>query len=162
MAKVFSLNRATEAEGGDIISGLLLPIADMDLLLPNVSVAEVVDYQTPEPDPAKPDWLLGTVFWRGQALPVVSFEVMNGGSRAAPGENPRLIVINSIGVHHKEIPFFALVTRSIPRLIKIDYENIAEEEKEKGPAEKMKVMTQGEPATIPDMDYLEKLLYEVI
>ncbi len=161
MAKIFSLNRAMESDDSDIVSGLFLRVTDRDLLLPNVSIAEVVDYQIPEPDPARPDWFLGAVFWRGQALPVVSFEAMNGGGQASLGENPRLIVINAIGEHHNETPFYAVVIQNIPRLVKIDNDNIAEEAGvNKGPAEKMQVMTQGEIATIPDLDYLERKIHE--
>lgn len=158
MTNVISLKQATDASG--LISGLLLPVENMDLLLPNVSVAEVVDYQRPQPDSSKPDWFMGTISWRGLSLPVVSFERMNGQSLAERGVNPRVVVINAIGPHHEKQPFFAFITQTIPRLIKVDEEAVSEEaEEEKGPAEKMRVSAQGELAVIPDLEFMEQQIF---
>src|SRR5690606_40453141 len=56
------------------LSGLLLPLADRTLLLPNVAVAELIAYQTPQEIAHAPDWLLGRIIWRDLSLPLVSFE----------------------------------------------------------------------------------------
>lgn len=148
-------------EGMGIISGLLLPVKDANVLLPNVSVAEVVDYQAPQNQEGNPDWYLGTVSWRGIDLPVVSFEVANGQTAGEIGDNPRIVVINNIGSHHEKIAFFAIVTQNIPRLVKIDSSNIEENTSDKtGVAEKMNVAINDEVAAIPDIEYLQGLLHK--
>ncbi len=159
MSNVISMKATTDSTG--IISGLLLPVDNMDLLLPNVSVAEVVDYQNPQADSSKPDWFLGTIQWRGQSLPVVSFERLNEQPLSERGDNPRVIVINAIGEYHEQLPFFAFITQNIPRLIKVDEESVTEEtDEEMGPAEKMRVYAQGDLAVIPNVEFMEKQIFE--
>jgi len=53
------------SETQKIIACLYLPVNQQQLLLPNVSVAEVVGYQSPEAPSNKPDYFLGYVSWRG-------------------------------------------------------------------------------------------------
>jgi chemosensory pili system protein ChpC len=144
-----------------IIPGLLFPMKDKTLLLPNVSVAEVVDYQTPIAEDNAPHWYLGEISWRGLMLPVISFEAANGGSVSERGENPRIAVINNIGTHHQNVSFFAFVTQNIPRLVKVESNNIDENTSDKtGVAEKINISINDEVATIPDLEYLENLIYQ--
>ena len=108
---------------------------------------------------------MGTVSWRGVDLPVISFEAANGSKagKVGEGENPRIIVINNIGSHHEKLAFFALVTQNIPRLVKVDNSNIEENTSDKkGAAEKLNVAINDEVAAIPDIDYLQDLLFKQI
>ena len=50
------------------LTGLLIPLADRTLLLPNVVVAELIPYRTPQVTPGMPDWFLGQVAWRDLRL----------------------------------------------------------------------------------------------
>ncbi|MCP5208330.1 MAG: chemotaxis protein CheW [Hahellaceae bacterium] len=148
-------------ENIQIIPGLLFPVKDKTLLLPNVSVAEVVDYQTPIAEENAPHWYLGKISWRGLMLPVISFEAANGGSVSEKGENPRIAVINNIGTHHQDVAFFAFVTQNIPRLVKVESNNIEENTSDKtGVAEKINIAINDEVATIPDIEYLESLIHQ--
>lgn len=49
-----------------VIHSQLIATQSRSLLLPNTAIAEIVRYTEPQPaaDPA-PDWLLGTMVWRG-------------------------------------------------------------------------------------------------
>ena len=145
----------------DLISGLFLPVAGKNLLLPNVSIAEVIDYQIPNKQEQAADWYLGNVTWRGQQLPVMSYELANQDTTTALGENPRIIVINTIGPHNSQLPFLAIVTQNIPRLVKVDENSITEDiDEPQGPIEKMRVTIQGETASIPNLELMESMLYQ--
>ncbi|WP_250655532.1 chemotaxis protein CheW [Alkalimarinus coralli] len=149
-------------ESISILSSLYLPVAGGSLVLPNVSVAEIVDYQTPETIPDAPEWFLGTIRWRGVTLPVVSYEQLNNTPLPDSLNNTRIAVINTIGKDHASLPFFAIVTQGIPRQTKIDQDNIKEieDEKELGPADLMKVSIMGDEAVIPNVEYVENMIVQ--
>ena len=56
------------------IACVLVTLHDRQLLLPNVTVAEVVRMQRVQPVGNAPDWLLGVTSWRGRIVPVLSPE----------------------------------------------------------------------------------------
>jgi chemosensory pili system protein ChpC len=155
-----STSSSKKAESIQVIASLLLPVKGKTLLLPNVSVAEVVDYQTPKAEPNAPQWFLGKISWRGLTIPLISFEAANGEDLARFGENPRIAVINSIGTH-QDVAFFAFVTQNIPRLVKVDNSNIEENTSDRtGPAEKINVTVYDEVATIPNIEFLESMIFK--
>lgn len=143
------------------ISSLFIPVSHKNLLLPNAAVAEIIDYVPPEPVAGTPDWFLGYALWRGVRLPVISYDLANGETQGPISPRARIAVINSIGEHHKALPFFALVSQGIPRLVKVQEEEITEQDETGGPADRMRVRVSGEDACIPDLEYLEKLLVQV-
>ncbi len=147
-------------ESLSIIASLYLPVVGKNLVLPNVSVAEIVDYQTPEPVTGAPEWYLGTIQWRGVNLPIISYDLLNQGLLPSTPNNTRLAVINTIGSEHTKLPFFAIVTQGIPSQVKVDQESIKEIETDdsQGPADLMKVSIMGDDATIPNIEYIEQMI----
>lgn len=142
----------------EIISSFYLPVCTGKLLLPNVSVAEVVEYQQPEQSDG-PEYHLGMVRWRGIQVPLVSFELAND-QRFSVSKTSRIAVINSVGEHNGKLPFFAMVTQGIPRLVKITEESIEHSPEKPGPAESAKVRVDGEEASIPNLAYLESMIID--
>ncbi|MFD2231935.1 chemotaxis protein CheW [Alkalimarinus sediminis] len=149
-------------ESVSILSSLYLPVVGGSLVLPNVSVAEIVDYQTPEAIPDSPEWFLGNIKWRGVTLPVISYERLNDTPLPDNLNNTRIAVINTIGKDHQALPFFALVTQGIPRQTKIDQESIKEVEEGDalGAADLMKVVIMGDEAIIPNVEYIESMIMQ--
>jgi len=138
-----------------------LPVNQQQLLLPNVSVAEVVGYQAPVTPSDKPEFFLGYVTWRGINIPLISYELANGQTRSTLPAKAQIAVINSIGEHHEVLPFFAIVTQGIPRLVKVASDLIKPIEGQKrNKAEIASVKLDGEEAIIPDLDYLEALAFK--
>ncbi len=147
------------SENSQILSCVLIPVADRQLLLPNVAVAEIVDFANPEPAPeGSPDWLMGHMLWRGLNLPLISYDAANGGQAVAPeGNRGRIAVLNAISDARQRQPFLAIVTQGIPRLVKVEESLVRETEQEKGPADRMSVELEGQTLYIPNLDYLEAL-----
>jgi chemosensory pili system protein ChpC len=100
------------------LTGLLIPLADRHLLLPNVAVAELIDFQRGEPASDAPPWYLRQVTWRDQLLPLISFEAACGGASVV-GERARIVVLNTLG-GRPTLKFIALVIQGIPRSYKLD------------------------------------------
>lgn len=145
------------AENPEQLPCVLIPVQDTTLLLPNVSIAEIVDF---EPDPAEndEDWVLGKLQWRGVTLPVLSWEAANGGDPHPPeGRRGRILVLNTITERHNAMPFMAMATRGIPRQAKINPDDLKRESEATGDAVLMAVVFEGEHCVIPDMSVLEDL-----
>ncbi|TDV60530.1 chemotaxis protein CheW [Pseudomonas sp. LP_7_YM] len=100
------------------LTGLLIPLSDRHLLLPNVAIAELIDYQDSIADPAAPQWYLGPINWRHRSLPLLSFEAACG-SRALVGGRARIVILNALG-GRPGLKFIALLTQGIPRSCKLD------------------------------------------
>lgn len=147
------------AETPEQLPCVLIPVEDQTLLLPNVSIAEIVDYADLEPDSSAPDWLLGWFQWRGIRLPILSWEAANGRSPVPPdGQRGRVLVLNTISEIHNESPFMALATQGIPRQAKITPAELGEKKEGEGEAELMTLTYEDERVCIPDLSTLEGLM----
>jgi len=148
-------------DNSQTLSCVMIPVTRRQLLLPNVSIAEVVDYASNDAGTGAPDWLAGRLEWRGLNLPVISYDAANGGTLSVPGENRgRIVVLNSIGDSNKKLRFMALITQGIPSQVRITEDQVKRLDGENGPADLMQVEVDGETAWIPNLDYLESLASE--
>lgn len=146
------------ADNSNVLPCVLIPVADRQLLLPNVSIAEIVDYAQPEPIKDSPEWLAGYLSWRGLQLPVISYDAANGGTAVAPADmRGRIAVLNTIGEDHSRLPFLAMMTQGIPSQTKLEKDQIVKLEQTLGPADLMMVEVEGHTACIPNLEYLESL-----
>ncbi|AKF44107.1 chemotaxis protein CheW [Pseudomonas syringae] len=151
------------------LTGLLVPLSDRHLLLPNVAVAELIDYQDCSAEPGAPEWYLGPIIWRELTLPLLSFEAACGGrtrvggraacgGRTRVGGRARIVVLNALGGRN-DVRFIALLTQGIPRSCKVDsqlsYVDVPLAELE------LAAVQIGETiARIPDLEGLEQWLVD--
>ncbi len=103
------------------VRSLWVPLDGVNLLLPNVAIAEVVNYQPLDTLPSGPDWLLGALRWRDQQLPIISMERLCGFNLPQSERGARISVLNSVQAD-SDMPFYAIVTAGIPRLFSADEE----------------------------------------
>jgi chemosensory pili system protein ChpC len=142
----------------DQVRSLWVPLREVSMLLPHMAVVEVCNYRVPdERGDDSPDWLLGTINWRGQRIPMVSLELLCGDRIPANPVYSRLIIINSVRtdspVHH-----FAIVAAALPRSVQFDNTIVDDVESSDLPALQCRVYIGHEQAVIPDLDYLQGLL----
>ncbi|HEX22862.1 MAG TPA: chemotaxis protein CheW [Chromatiales bacterium] len=144
---------------GTTVRSQLIPLEDMRLLLPTTCVAEIIDWQVPEPVDDAPVWWLGMLEWRGLRIPLLSFEAANGRSRGEISRRGRIAVLNGIGGDH-ELPFYALQLQGIPHLTLVDQASIdtITEAEESLPLVLEYATLQEQAVLIPDQDKLEALL----
>ncbi|WP_320822232.1 chemotaxis protein CheW [Reinekea sp.] len=142
----------------NLVASLLIPVQNKSLLVPNIVVAEVVSLQTIAPLADSPSWALGSILWRGEQVPVMSFEIANSQVHARDSEHARLAVINAVSGQSR-FKYFAILVQGIPRMIKLTQDDVREDKQVLvGHGEKMAVITQLGKAVIPDLEYLEALL----
>lgn len=96
-----------------------MPLEEVNLLVPNVAIAEVINYQPLDLIHDGPEWLLGCLRWREQELPVISVERLCGFNLPQGERGSRISVINSV-LPGAELQFYAIVTAGIPRLFSAD------------------------------------------
>ncbi len=135
---------------------LLIPVEGKNLILPNVSVAEIVGYLFPVAEDDTPEWFLGMVNWRGQEVPLVSFDALNGQTVPDFLVANRLAIINTTGIDDKLL-WIGIVTQYTPRLMRVGAQEINElEGEELAPMEVMAVTVNGEEAVVPNIDLLQQ------
>ena len=101
------------------VRSLWVPLEEVNLLVPNVAIAEVINYQPLDLIQDGPDWLLGRLQWRDKELPVISMERLCGFSLPQGERGSRISVVNSVSTD-ASLPFYAMVTAGIPRLFSAD------------------------------------------
>jgi chemosensory pili system protein ChpC len=139
------------------LTGLLLPLADRNLILPNVAIAELIDYQPGTFDLDTPPWYLGLVTWRDRQIPLLSFESACG-SKTVIGDRARIVVLNALG-GRPQLKFIALLVQGIPRSYKLDNQ-LSYVDVPLCPLEKAAVQIAEQVAKVPDLLGLEALLVE--
>ena len=145
----------------DELATLLIPMHGKQLVLPNVTVAEVIPYVEPEALDDVPSWFLGYVPWRNLKVPLVSFEALNEEPFVSQSSRRRIAVLNGL-VDNERLPFCAMVTEGMPRLMRVMVDEVATAESEPGPCEITHVLVSGERAVIPNVDYLQQQVLQII
>jgi len=141
----------------DKIRSLWVPLREMNLLLPNVAVAEIGSYRAPEAQADMPEWFLGMVRWREQSIPVISIEAVCGLSVPSNPVFSRLMVVNSVSPD-SPVEHYAIVTAGLPGLIQFGDETADEVVEYEHDSLKCIVRIGNEEAVIPDLGYLQNLL----
>ena len=100
------------------IRGVLIHVEGDSLLLPNAAVAEVLSFSAPDPVAGAPDWLLGSIRWRGWQMPLVAFSRMAGIADEQGGLGSKVVVLKALGGNPKA-PYFAVLTQGFPRLVTV-------------------------------------------
>lgn len=134
---------------------LLVPMMGCTLLIPTVTIAEMAPMQPAESVQDTPDWFIGLYHWRNQAIPLLSYEVLNGDAYSPLNPAGRVAVMNNTGVDER-LPFVAIPTQGIPRMAKVGKDDITEDKNaSKKPFDLMAVRVGMEELVIPDVAALE-------
>ena len=138
------------------LSCVLIPVGITHLLLPNVTVAEIVPWRRVKSWDGAPDWCLGLLGWRGETLPVVQFEVLNG-ETSVPSGGRCLLVMNRARARDGR-PFYGLVAEGLPRLLRLTGEDVVNQNVKLRAAESASVRVGAEMAIIPNLSFIEEQL----
>lgn len=145
------------------IRAVLIQTEAARLLLPNATISEVLSYSAPDPVPDAPEWLLGTIRWRGWRLPLVAFAPLGGHGPEQGGLGHKVIVLKTLG-GQATMPYFALLTTGFPRLVTVSRDRLSAAGDEGGleTGVRARVIFNDEPALIPDIDGIEQALRQAM
>lgn len=141
---------------------LALPLVDEQLLVPNAVVAEVFAANEISPAADGPDWLLGSLTWRGGVLPLVCMEAALGGARLEPRARSKIVVMKAL-TPSESLQNYAVLVQGIPHQVLATGETVSLETPINGarPFVAADLQTDGGQAVIPDLDAVEKALLDV-
>lgn len=150
------MSQMVVSQDAESLTGLLMPLADRMLLMPNVAVAELIPYRAPQAVLGMPTWFLGQVQWRDLSLPLLSFEAASSGQAQPVSNTARVAVLNAVGGRN-HVKFIALLVQGIPHSIKVDA-SLARADVALAPLELDAVNLGDVQARIPDLVGLEQKL----
>ena len=145
------------------LRGVLLPLENSYLLLPNLSMAEVVGYREPQRVKDAPDWLIGKITWNQRHLPLVSFDCLLGGRGTNPGYRARIALCH-VPFEQAGMPLVGILCHSIPRLARLNTETLRDDRDYAGLPEMIlrRVEYAGEEAWIPDLEAVAKAALDFV
>jgi chemosensory pili system protein ChpC len=159
------LDKQTNGDAAPVRS-IELPIADDAVVIPGAMLAEVLSFEELERVEDAPDWILGTVLWRGRELPVISL-ALTSDRRAVDGKQAqrasKLAVVYALAACD-ELRCYAVACSGVPRPV-LASELSVRVCSTAGHVDRLfagqAVRVDGKHAYIPDIDALEKALLEV-
>ena len=144
------------------LATLLLPVHEKQLVLPNVTVAEIIPYAEPVAEEDVPAWYMGSFSWRNISVPLVSFEAINAEAFTSQSDSMRIAVVNGV-VDSEKLPFCGIVTQGVPRLMRLMPDEVATDGAAVcGPAESSHVLVSGEKAVIPNLDFIQQEVLKLL
>lgn len=144
------------------IRGVLIQVEGDRLLLPNAAVAEVLSFSTPDAVEGAPDWLLGSIRWRGWQMPLVAFARMAGIiAEEQGGLGSKVVVLKALGGNPKA-PYFAVLTQGFPRLVTVPRDELLDQDDGGSLPDGVlaRVMLREDSALVPDLDWIEARIHE--
>lgn len=153
-------DKSIEDQGQKKLDCLLIPMHNKNLLLPNITVSEVVPLLNLRTMDSQQQGLIGQLDWRGLVVPVFCYEMLNGGSMPPPNSKARFIIVSSTAPEAKEkAPFYAVLTQGIPKLVHVTESDLKEVEAVgMGPMDQVAIALNSDVAMIPDMGRIEETL----
>lgn len=144
------------------VASLLIPLQGQSILLPNVTVAEIIPVAQVQPVANAPAWYLGNFQWRELTVPLLSLEALNGDALPQIHSRARFAVLNTTGLH-ADLAFIALLTQGLPRLARVSEDEISEREDAENRAyDLMHVSWAGEYTLIPDITAIERTFLDYL
>jgi len=141
------------------IRGVMIPVTNDRVLLPNATIAEVITYVMPEKIQNAPAWLLGRMPWRGWRLPLFSFAMLTGRAESENYSNAKVTVLKALGGDSK-MPFFAMLAQGFPRLTTITPDLLVPSGDENAHVAgvRAEVLVRDDHATIPDLEGIQAMV----
>ena len=149
------------ANDANELSCVMIPTHQVQLLLPNVCVAEIMPWRRIKTLKDAPAWCIGLLGWRGQTVPVVHYASFADPTIEAPAM-PRCLVVMNRARTSKGPAFYALAAVGLPRMVQLVADDLQNAEVELGVADVMQVHVGTEQATIPNLAFIEEQLADLM
>ncbi|MDQ1362944.1 MAG: chemosensory pili system protein ChpC [Pseudomonadota bacterium] len=132
-------------------------------MLPNSALVEVVPVRNIINVANKPRWMIGYLDWRGNSVPLVAFETINGVRMPSlANHDVRAAVVYSVG-QDKSIPFMSFLVQGAPQVMNVFAADIvADTAVPSHPAIQCKALVKGEQVSIIAMEKLEGMIKSVM
>ena len=146
------------------LSTFVVPLQKSNMLIPEVSVAEIIPYEPLQRVQDTPDWFLGFLGWRGIQVPVASFEMLSverGSFSLVSVSSASLVVLKALGSDQK-FSYFAIVAQASPELVNLSAVDLVETGDRAEKTEMLKARYADEIVSIPDFEYIQSEIQGVL
>ncbi|CAA0080107.1 Uncharacterised protein [BD1-7 clade bacterium] len=140
---------------------LLCQIESNILLLPDVSVAEIIDYQPVESDDDMPTWFLGLLDWRELEIPLVSLEALKDNTFFSHSSTLKIIIVNSTS-HRDDFAYWGFVAAEAPKMRRLVKDQLTAGELSDSEFVRAAARMDDDTVLIPDLAAVETQIAELI
>jgi chemosensory pili system protein ChpC len=130
-------------------------LSDLELIVPYALVAEITDVGLPEGSIHLGRDEASMVEWRGQQVPLVSMEAMNGEHVPTIGRRVRCVVLYGTDPE-RALPYYAVLLSGVPRFEQVRRDQIEPAGPQDNPLWRAVVHLGGRLTAIPDIRVLEE------
>ncbi|MFP4252732.1 MAG: chemotaxis protein CheW [Guyparkeria sp.] len=143
--------------GESAIRAVRLPtqLTELELLIPYALIAEITDVSLPEGSIRLGRNQATMVDWRGQHVPLVSLEAMNGEPVPTIGRRVRCAVLYGTDPE-RALPYYAVLLSGVPRSEQVERSQIETVGPQDNPLWRDVVRIGGRLTAIPDIRALEE------
>ena len=140
---------------------IMAPMAEGYALLPNVAVAEILEFTQPEPFKQGPDWLLGELAWHGWQVPVISYlRLIDDRATDPVTKKARILIIKTLG-ESTQVNYIGLLIQGLPKLKTVTAKTLIEQKVKNLPDAIFSNVTIDDlSAYIPELGYLTNVVEE--
>jgi len=148
------------ADNNQSIKCHIFTLRSGNVLLPSAAVADMVSVREMSEAADSPEWMMGTMDWRGHTIPVVSFEVAGGDNVRNVSINTQVAIVRAIGGKLGDNPYVGLVVSGVPHEGVFTRDQIKEDTEVIGghPMVAQKIRVNGASVSILDLDVMEEMV----
>ncbi len=145
------------------IKCVILKINGAEILMPNAAVAEIIPIKNIINVANKPGWMLGYLDWRGNSVPLISFEAM--GNERMPSlatGSVKAAILFSIG-EDSQFPYLSILMQDAPKIVNVKEDDIiSNKDAITHPAVEDQVMIDDVNYSIINLEKLESIVKDVM
>ena len=150
------------ADSTQLIKCVILTLRKENVVIPNALVAEIISVKEVVESENTPDWFLGNMNWRGEGVPLLSFEAAAGEVVSKVNLNTQAVVLYAVGKDGEDVksPYLGLVMSGVPHVSRFSREQITidSEDQEEHPMVAQKVRINGARVSILDVDAMVSMV----
>jgi len=149
-------------QSAEVIRAVRLPtqLAELELLVPYALIAEITDVSLPAGSIRLGRNETTVVDWRGQRVPLISLEAMNGEPVPTIGRRVRCAVLYGTDPE-RALPYFAVLLSGVPRSEQVVRGQIEGSGAQDNPLWRAVAQIGGRLTAIPDVRVLEERIEQM-
>ena len=146
-----------------VLKCIILTLKKENVLIPGSLVSEITSVENIEDIAGSPDWLIGQFQWRGQDIPLLSFEVSGGNEIGPRSRSTQVAVLNGLNDDPSlATPFLGLMISGVPHVSRFTADQIKpnEDVSAEHPMVAQRVKVNGVSMSILDIDAMAAMVAE--
>ncbi len=152
-------------DGTEQIKCVIFTLRKENVIIPNALVAEIISVKEVSTGENTPEWFLGKMNWRGEEVPLLSFEVAAGDKVSKVNLNTQAVVLYAVGKNGENVesPYLGLVMSGVPHVSHFargQFTRDTEDHKDH-PMVAQRVRINGARASILDVDAMVSMVQEL-